>query len=497
VREEDLTGRSAKYDLDFSAIHQSSRPTDIRDYDRVVARIRLRDLDHAFFNVKLWKMSPLGVEIVHPKDLLRQFEKGDAIDLELIISGQRMSFEGLVVDLVQQNENIKLIGIRLSRRVERSATEERRGSPRWLCSDHYFPTCVATSPFVLHEITNFQVRDISTDGMLLICSLDNSYLLPEMKLRLTVNFPMIGDFVAMVKVARVGFSSAGGKDMLAVGVEFLQMTANMKSVIAQYLIQFSNINSLDEIKSWGLNPTSLTKAINFYFIKSEEDYREVLSLRRIAHLADDNFEDTAVTDEDMGDIYDAESRILVGRYKDKIVTTARIRFNSLEEPLEHESHLKWPETLPRRDQIVEVSRAANHPEFRHSDLLIGLFQFIAATCIREEKPFFVIGSWAKMVSFYEKLGFTDTGLSHGEPLWKYPQHIMIADGMKGLLGKSVNPIYWNLVWRVVAEHMIESGILEPKGLDKVRFHLFKLLGPLATLVRKLRSNPRKNSPKQN
>jgi len=486
--------RRSKYDLDFSAIHSLSKPADVRDYDRAVARIRRRGDDDAFINVKLWKLSPLGVELVQP-DGGHDFAKGDSIDLELIISAQRMSFEGLVVDLVQQNEHITLIGIRLSKRVERSTKDDRRGSPRWLCSDHYFPTCVAASPFVMHDITNFQVRDLSTDGMLLVCSLDNSHLLPGTKLRLTVNFPMIGDFVAMVKVARVGFYGSGGQDMLAVGVEFLSVTGQMRRVIAQYLIQFSNVGSLEELKDSGLRPESLTRAVNFYFIKTEEDYREVLKLRRIAHLADDNFIDESITDEDMGDIFDADSRILVGTFGGAIVTTARIRFNSIDEPLEHEEFVKWPDHLPRRDQIVEVSRAANHPDFRHGDLLIGLFQYIAATCIREEKPYFVIGSWEEMVPFYERLGFSDTGLNHSEPLWKHKQQIMLADGMTGLLGKNVNPFYWNLVWRMVAEHMIEAEILEPKGLDLIRFNMFKLLGPLARLAHRSGGGPRKSSKK--
>jgi hypothetical protein len=480
----------SKYDLDFSEIHEIVYPADIREDHRVIARVRRRDQDPQKFTVlKLWKMSPLGVELVCPPEF-DGLTKGDQIDLEIIVAGQRMYFEGLVVDLIQHNDLIRLMGVRLSRRVERTTTEERRTSPRWICSDYYFPTCVATSPFVLHEITHFQVRDVSADGMLLICSLRNKYLLPGMRIRLTVNFPMIGDFVCMAKVVRVSFTTRSGKDMLAVGVEFVAPTEQMKRTIAQYLIQFSNVSSLEELRQFGLVPTSVLRAVNFYFIKTEEDYKAVLKLRRLAHLADDNFAASDVTDEDMGDIHDAQSRILVGSYQGEIVTTARIRFNSLDEPLEHEAFIDWPASLPRRDQIIEVSRAANHPDFRHSDLLIGLFQFIAATC-RQEKPYFVIGSWPTMVDFYRKLGFRETGLSHGEKLWKMEQHILIVDALPTLLGHNVGPIYWNVAWRVVSDHMIQNGILEPSSMDKLRLAFYRSMGPLTKLLMRFRQKPRR------
>ena len=491
--ESDAPSDRSKYDLDFAEIHEIIYPADIREDHRVIARVRLRDSDtQKFITLKLWKMSPLGVELVCPEEF-EELKKGDSIDLEIIVAGQRMYFEGLVVDLIQRNEHIRLMGVRVSRRVERTTTEERRTSPRWMCSDYYFPTCVATSPFVLHEITHFQVRDLSAEGMLLICSLRNKYLLPEMKIRLTVNFPMIGDFVCMAKVVRVSFTTRSGKDMLAVGVEFVSPTEQMKRVIAQYLIQFSNVSSLGELRQFGLVPPSVLRAVNFYFIKTEADYKEVLKLRRLAHLADDNFAVTEVSDEDMGDIYDAQSRILVGSYNGEIITTARIRFNSLEEPLEHEAYVTWPSSLPRRDQIIEVSRAANHPDFRHSDLLMGLFQFIAATC-RQEKPYFVIGSWPSMIDFYKRLGFKETGLHHGEALWKEEQHILMVDALPTLLGQNVGPIYWNIAWRIVSDHMIQNGILEPTSMDRLRLAIYRAMGPIAKLLMRFRQRPRRVSP---
>lgn len=435
-------------------------------------------------------MSPLGIELLQT-EAGNELPKGTPIDLEITISGQRMFFEGLVVDLVEENEHIKLMGIRLSKRVERSDSDDRRKTPRWLCSDEYFPTCVAPSPGKINDYMLFQVRDVSLDGMQLICSLRNKFLIPDMTLRLTVNFPTIGDFVVVVKVVRVGFTTFAGKDKLAVGVSFLKVSDYMLRIIGQYLVQFSNVDSLDELRKLGFRPNSISKAVDFYYLKTEQDYREVLYLRRVAHQADENFKDKNVADEDMGDIRDTEARILVGKHDGKLIATARVRFNSLDQPLEHEQFVDWPDRLPRRDLIIEVSRVCIHPEFRKGDLLAGLFQFACATSIQHERPWVLIGSWPKMVPFYNKIGFQETGLKHNEELWNAEQHLLIANSNDTMLGRGVNPVYWNLIWRVVSDHTIENELIQPRGLDKVRLSIYKLLSPFANLLIRFRQNPRK------
>jgi predicted GNAT family N-acyltransferase len=316
-----------------------------------------------------------------------------------------------------------------------------------------------------------------------------------MKLQLAVSFPLIGAFTCTVRIVWTGLATSAGKDVLAVGVEFVQVTPDMRQTMAQYLIQFSNVDSLSELRKFGLNPQSLLGAVEFYFIKTEQDYLDVLELRRLAHEAAGNIEVGKYSDEDMGDINDARSRIVVGKFKGKVIATARLHFNTRDEQMEHERYVKWPANLPRRDQIIEVSRAATHPDFRQSDLLVGLLQYLAATT-RHEKPYFVMGSWPSMIGFYKKLGFEETGLSHSEPLWDKEQHIMIADAFATLLCKGISPIYWNLMWRPVAEHMLRIGILEPTDAERVRIWIYRCFAPIARLFALMRQRPRRSRRKK-
>ena len=201
------SGSRDRFSLDFSEIHETVFPADVRAQDRIVARIRKRVENSNFESIRIWKVSPLGIELVQNEN--SKFDRGDKVDLEITIGGQRTHFEGLIVDLVRKNEDIDLIGIRLSNRgSDFESAREKRRSIRWICSDDFFPTCVSPTPGRFNEYIYFQIRDISKEGFLLICSLRNKYLIPGMQLNLIASFPMVGDISLPVCVVRVGITSA-------------------------------------------------------------------------------------------------------------------------------------------------------------------------------------------------------------------------------------------------------------------------------------------------
>jgi len=479
----DYSPRS-KYDLDFNEVHSGIRPADIRNNDRILARIRHRGSDSSaeFEAIQVWKLSPLGVELVQPST--RHFAKGDPVDLEITLAGQRTHFEGLVVDLVQSNESIELVGIRLSRRKsEDLRRDERRSGTRWICSDEFFPTCMAPTPGRFDDFVYFQIRDVSNEGLQLVCSLRNKFLIGGMRLRLTAVFPMGSVASIQVEITRIGITSIGGRDRLVVGSRFVELSSFARQTIGQYLLQFSDVESLEELRLAGLAPASLSLGVDFYNLKNEEDYLEVLELRRLAHALDGNLK-YEVSALEMGDLNDARARIVVGKYRGKIVATARIRYNELDEPLEHEAHIVWPKELPRRDQIIEVSRVATHPDFRRNNLLAALFRFTCHNIVQPERPWLVMSCLDRMVSFYQKIGFRKTGLRHTEPIWKDDRvlNVMIVNITDMVLGRGVNPFYWNLIWKELSVLLIEQQAVNPTGLDKVRVMIYKALGPFSDLA---------------
>ena len=474
-----------KFKLDIGEIHSDVYPIDIRDSDRVLARIRPRenDSEREYQPIQVWKLSPLGIELLQSPGGT-SYSKGDLIDLEITLAGQRTSFEGLVVDLVCTTENIEFLGIRLSRRMASpESVDEKRRAHRWSCSDEFFPTCMAPTPGRFDDFVYFQIRDISHEGLQLVCSLRNKFLITGLRLKLIAVFPMGSVTSLQVEITRVGITSIGGRDKLVVGSKFIELSDFARQSIGQYLVQFSDVDSLEALRAVGLAPRSVALGVDFYNLKSEEDYFEVLKLRKLSHELDGNLKEQVDT-LDMGDMSDATSRIVVGKFRGKIVATARIRYNELDEPLEHEAHVTWPKELPRRDQIIEVSRVATHPNFRRNDLLAALFRFACQNVVQPERPWVVMSCLDRMVPFYTKIGFRQTGIRHTEPLWREDRvlNVLIVNISDMVLGRGVNPIYWNYLWRGLASLLIEQRAVSPTGMDNARLMFYRALGPLVNFT---------------
>ena len=478
------TNARSRYDLDFTRLHGIIKPADVRINDKIEARVRPAG-DSNFYPMRVWRTSPIGAELV-VEEASPTLDRGKTLQLELLIAGQRIHFDACVVEIVQENEHIKLAGVRFHQHRDREGEfTERREQTRWTCWPDYTPTATCPTPGQINDHMQFKIKDISRRGMQLTCSLRNKLLIPGMSLQLTANFGVDGIFHTPVTIERVGFTSEGGRDRLAVGVSFEQFTSRMMSIIGQYLIQFAENTTLASLKSEGLWPVSVTNAVNFSYLTTDEEYEKVKKLRMEAHAADSNLNQN-VSIEDMGDRFDSHARILIGTHHDgQIVCTVRVLFNSDEEPFEHAGLVDLPPDFPRKTEVVEISRLAIHPDYRHGDLLIGLFEFVTTTCVHERK-YVLISCLEKMIPFFGRIGFEPMGLTYSSKLFNEKGHVLFGDIHKIIHGGNVDPIYWNLVYRRVTDFLIEASRLHVSGIDQVRLAIYRLFGPLAHGIAKYR-----------
>ncbi|MBX3706295.1 MAG: GNAT family N-acetyltransferase [Pseudomonadales bacterium] len=479
-----------RFDINFGEIHHQIRPADVRDFDRITARVRRRSAPNAAYQTfQVWRISPLGVELVCDDSALA-LVRSDRIDLELTVAGQVSHFEGLVVDLIRENSDITLAGVRLSNALSAAQSEEdKRRSPRWLCSEDFYPTCVCPTPGRFNEYMYFQVRDISREGLQLLCSLRNKYLIPGMVLNLTTSFPMVGEITIPVLVKRIGVKSEREKDYLVVGTEYQDITKTSRNVIGQYLLQFSNVETLADLKEAGFLVASVARSTDFYFLKSESDYEEVLKLRLMAHQSGGTLGQDANLYE-MSDRYDSNSRIIVAKRKGRIIGSARIHYSALEDSLEHEKYIEWPATFPRRDSVLEITRVCTHPNFRSNDLLAAMLKFLGITCFQPQRPWVLVSSIDALVPFYRKIGLQASPFTYQHPIYSGRQNILLTNAFDILLGRGVNPIYWNAIWREVYDYQLDAGSIRPTALDKARIRIYRSLGPVANLLANISRRPR-------
>ncbi len=473
-------------DLNFKEVHDIIFPADVRENDLVRAKIRLSGQSSDPQLVRIWKMSPLGIELLVP--MSSGLDKGRLLDIELKIGRQVTLLQGTVVESGEELRGSELVVIRLNTPSKLAAptAEERRTSSRWICSTQFFPVAIAPNPSQYNDFIYLTVRDIAGGGFRALTSLRNKFLVSGMTLDMQISFPMTGYSAIRARIVRTKLTADNGKDYLEVGFEFSHLSASQRETIGQYLVQFSNAESLSEVNSAGFHPPSFSKGVDFQYIKSLTDFQDVLELRLLANRGVGKIP-PSYSAASMADRFDSTSRILVGKFNGKIVGTIRLRFAELGETLELEQYLKLPETFPQINQIVECSRAATHPSYRRGDLWYSMLQHIAIAALRANRSFAVICTTKELLPMYKKLGLQDAGITFEMPI--YPgveQHLMYVNLYDVLTGVNVGPLAWAIVWQKVAEFLDEQQLHGTKNMNSTRIKVYRFFAPMARLIAMLR-----------
>jgi hypothetical protein len=70
-----------------------------------------------------------------------------------------------------------------------------------------------------------------------------------------------------------------------------------------------------------------------------------------------------------------------------------------------------------------------------------------------------------------KAGFIKFGTDH-------EKHCLVGHPLSAAVGKGTNPIHWNRVWNKTAGYLIESNLVQPKGVTRIMVKIYMLLGRL-------------------
>ena len=469
-------------DTSFREIHDEIFPADVRSPDAVKARITARNGKGSPHQCRVWKLSPLGIEIsVDPQNDLKI---GDTVELELRTGLQLTSHRGLIVGKEEHHSLGDVFGIRfLSNSDPLPSRKNRRSHTRWLCSSQFHPVAVCPNPVVFNDFLYFTIRDISASGFRAHTSLRNKFLVSDMKLCLQVSFPMTGHCVVHASVARTSLTSYAGKDYLEVGLVLDELSRRQQEMFGQYLVQFSNAPSPNAVRLEGLKPRSISTSITFSYVKTEAEFIEVLKLRKLANERAEKIEST-VDLASLTDSYDSKSRIVIAKHRGKLVGTMRACFFESDERLELESFTDLPDVYPRRDQLIEVSRAATHPDYRKADLWYSMVQQISIAAMYAGRPFAVISTTKELTQMYSTLGFVLSRLEYKNPLYpKHTQYVMHIDLKAVLKGQGVGPLAWNTVWRDIADYALRHDIYSSTEISNTRTRLYRLVSAPANFIK--------------
>jgi predicted GNAT family N-acyltransferase len=461
-------------------IHGPVAPAEVRAGDPVLARVHVAGAGEV--PAQVWRISPFAVEVVRTP-ALGDVVPGDALDLALRIGTSTISFPAARVVAAFAERGRELIALRWSctDRDAAAAEGDRRVASRWVCGDEYVPTGVAENAARYDDLVHFRIAEISSTGMRLLTSLRNKFLVPGVQFVATCAFPTVGATRVEFRIVHARVVQQGGKRWLALGVTYAIPDANGNEILGQYLLQFGEGATVQRLKSTGFRVRSSSRALEFGCVSSEEEYHEVLALRRLAYVHAGKVS-AEIVDEDMADALDASSRIVVAKHRGRVVATVRLYFpRGPASRLKHEDFLALPPGFPARDDVVEFSKFCTDPEFRGSDLFYTLVKRCALSTMQSGRRYALMSCTASLAPAYARVGFRKVaGGSYVHPTMHLEHDLMIGDVARIVSGKHVNPVVWNLMggWELWT-FAKRCGVAPQRAWLEARVALWRLFKPLA------------------
>ncbi|HVJ64304.1 MAG TPA: GNAT family N-acyltransferase [Bdellovibrionota bacterium] len=485
-------------ELTVENIHAPFVPADVYHGENISARFACEKSGKEL-NLRVWRISPIGVELLLSTEELATVNgakhKNGLVSVAILIGGQRCEYEGLKVSEAEgPRPGSMLFGLRWVSEGTNVTKEDadRRSTRRWICGDEFLPTGVTPNPTRFGDFIHFRVKDISKSGMGLITSLRNRYLLPGMTLQTQISFPLFGVISMRFKIGNVRPISYQGKEQLFIGAEFIDLNPDYLGIISSYIMQFSPGAEAGDLKSENLLPRFFSDHVDFGFVKSQEDFKEVLDLRLLSYR-DVGKVSADKKAEEMADNFDTRSRIIVARHAGRIIASLRVMFHAPEDMMELEQYVSDVSSLPRKDEIVEVTRFCIHPDYQGGDIIFGIMNQLFLVMAQARRRYIVSFAGEDMLGrMYQKFGAKVTGVKFNHPkLNGAEQEVFVFDINALLSGRSVGPVVWNMLFADIYAHMHTNDFMEFDPLTGARLFFYRLFRPLAFFKRKSFKDPTK------
>jgi predicted GNAT family N-acyltransferase len=479
---------------DFQDIHNDILPVNILRGQRVRATFTPDPPTGEVFDLRVWRISPFGLEAIDNDACLKESTN---YQIDLRLKDENIKLFGAVTGSEQAPTQDLVAGLRFHKRLDASTEYIERKVERWQCDKLYPPIGQTTRSAKFNDIIYFRVIDLSPVGLLFYTSLRNKHLLPGTVLNCKITFPLGRVENGRLAVKHVTQIDQDGAPAFAVGCTWDFKSGAMQQAAGDYLLQFGNIDgntlSTRQLRQAGFSVRARSSVIEFCYVQTEAEYKDVLSLRCMAFGSPSGL---MATPDKWGDKYDARSRILAGKFRSQVLASTRLIYSEPGDALEQEDFCKLPIGLPPSDEILECGRTCTHPDYRGDDLLMSLFRFVVLTTLEAQRKYILINCTNNLIPLYKRLGFVNTGAFFIHPNDESRHNLLLMDLQKALTGQSISPLTWAVFygkfWAEIEQYV--SPIRSP--LWRLNLKLLKLCLPLINVFVRNAGCLRRNSKKK-
>ena len=268
-----------------------------------------------------------------------------------------------------------------------------------------------------------------------------------------------------------------------IGMRITACRGLFKHYIGQLLLENNSNWSPKQLYKLQFPVESIKSAINFSTVTTRQEYESVINLREKAYLNAGKISDH----QDMSDAFDDRSIIIIAKHGSSVVASLRLIISENDQKFEHEDSLIIPSHLPRKDDMLEITRVCTHPDYRAGDLLEGLFQYSAYISFNQNRNWILGSSTKSLLPIYQRLGFQTTSLvfEHQDFKGGDKHTLFYANKNDILYGRKVSPLIWSIIYKDIYDFAARTGLIKKVLIaDRLRVTLYLCFGFFIKKLRK-------------
>ncbi len=444
--------------------------------DGILAKLKVGGKE---YSAQVYDLNPQGVGILLPQSSeASNLKAGDTAMLR-VDSGSRESIGALVTIVNQQ-------GVRLRdqdyQKLGCSFQESRsfRADQEAYSPDGYFPLppdfqpfATTTSPFTFRNELSFRVAAIDAQGMILSTSKRNRELVPGLGLDFLIQLVHLNTHRVGATVEAIHIPLESRHFYLK--ARFHKPSYALLRDVSEYILCYSDQATPKALREAGLPVDGIDSAIRVSYAKTDAEMLEVFRLRHLVAVAEGRI-GADTPPEEMRDAFDDYSRQLLFWVGPRPIACARLIFVSRQK--ERSEISQFIEIPPKywRENFVEVSRFAIHPDFRGGDVYINMIRHSTRIALEAGMAYAFADCRPFLLKVYKRIGAIDTGLCISHPFYPgEPMHVIYFDGKKLSFRARGKFTYWSKVILPIFDFGSRRGRMHLNPLMRAQIVLGKAL----------------------
>lgn len=390
---------------------------------------------------------------------LGTLEAGDQIKLIFVKANTfRFEMDASIIHYkleISTQFNGAKIGLKLSRKFCRSSSEfaNELGEKLKFCKTYIRPQISSEDPYFFLEHLYFQVNAFSPNGVVLVSSLRNNTLLPGQSLDVDLFIPGRGNFKAVLEVGKAIYRYK--KDRFLFYARYKKAPQPMLEAISEYLVMFSKVDSLSELRNEGFQIGAMDRAFSISNDKMPSTF--VLDSEGMGPGAFGLAEDFSRNPDDP----DAEdcTRCVLGKFGPHKLFRAEVIIvdKKLERSIFVRSGYEVPDRIFRGGHI-ELVRFYGSNVAKLGDFLLYFIKHLVRIASQFTMQYIVVEALDDLGAILTKLGFKrGDKLTASEPntegQQRYSLFYLKVDRALRNIEHGIAPAIWDRLYKDVSEYL--------------------------------------------